>query len=402
MSERQTGQTGTDREIQNSPRGFPSIVGQREVLWRLEEFAGLLRQHGTLGNVLLTGPEGIGKRTIAHAFAAETDQLLIETAGPDLRVVGNLFSFLTQLKERGALLISAIDKLPKSVTEFLLDALTDGKIEFVSDKGMFKKTISVPIGPFTLLGTATSAAECPRQLLEVFHLTLPVLQRYSDEDLTLICRRIAYQKGIPISADAAAMLATASHGTPHEVELILSRVASLGFAEITRENVTQLLSVLGLSPKVGGGAGLTAALEGLSGVEFEQIITGLLQRMGFRAEMTKASGDGGIDIVATLDLPIFGGKYLFQCKCFQPGNLVGAASVREFYGAVNADQEAVKGVLITTSGFTPQALEFARGLPLELISGNGLQELLIAEGTLPSGGATTAAEQKPQSPSLTD
>ena len=95
--------------------------------------------------------------------------------------------------------------------------------------------------------------------------------------------------------------------------------------------------------------------------------------MGFRTEMTEVSGDGGIDIVATVDKPLIGGRYLIQCKRFAPDNLVGAATVRDFYGAVTADRQAIKGILITTSGFTPQALAFAQQLPMELIGGQQLQ-----------------------------
>jgi restriction system protein len=102
--------------------------------------------------------------------------------------------------------------------------------------------------------------------------------------------------------------------------------------------------------------------------------------MGFRTELTKATGDGGIDIVATLDRPIVGGRYLIQCKRYAPDALVGAALVREFYGALTADRRAVKGVLITTSGFTPQALEFARELHIELIGRDQLQQLLSDYG----------------------
>ena len=68
----------------------------------------------------------------------------------------------------------------------------------------------------------------------------------------------------------------------------------------------------------------------MSGVEFERFVTALLARMEFRPEMTRATGDGGIDIVAILDKPILGGKYLFQCKRYAPENLVGASTVREF------------------------------------------------------------------------
>jgi HJR/Mrr/RecB family endonuclease len=125
-----------------------------------------------------------------------------------------------------------------------------------------------------------------------------------------------------------------------------------------------------------------SGLDTLSGTEFEGLITRLLEHMGFRAGMTKASGDGGIDVVATLDQPLIGGRYLIQCKRYAPGSPVGAATVREFYGALTADRRAVKGILITTSGFTAQATEFAGGLPIELIARDQLQRLLEQHGLL--------------------
>ena len=124
----------------------------------------------------------------------------------------------------------------------------------------------------------------------------------------------------------------------------------------------------------------TRGLDDLSGIEFEELITRLLGLMGFRAEMTKASGDGGIDIVATLDQPITGGRYLIQCKRYTENSLVGSPTVREFYGALTADGQAVKGILISTSGFSSQAQEFARGLPIELIGRDQLQQLLKLHG----------------------
>jgi tetratricopeptide (TPR) repeat protein len=123
--------------------------------------------------------------------------------------------------------------------------------------------------------------------------------------------------------------------------------------------------------------------------------------MGFRAAMTKASGDGGIDIVATLDQPVTGGLYLVQCKRYAAGSLVGAPVVREFYGALTADQRAVKGILITTSGFTTQAQEFARGLPIELIGRDELERLLERHG-LRSGllGDQAGSVAQPRDPLL--
>jgi tetratricopeptide (TPR) repeat protein len=135
-------------------------------------------------------------------------------------------------------------------------------------------------------------------------------------------------------------------------------------------------------------AGITGvsidSLDTLSGVDFERLVSQLLERMGFRAEMTKASGDGGVDVVANLDQPFTGGRYLIQCKRYAPDSTIGAATVREFYGAMNADKRAIKGILITTSAFTAQAKEFAEGLPIELIARNKLQQLLDRHGLVHS------------------
>ena len=95
--------------------------------------------------------------------------------------------------------------------------------------------------------------------------------------------------------------------------------------------------------------------------------------------MTKTTGDGGIDIVAVLDKAIVGGRYLFQCKRYSADNPVGAAMVRDFYGAVTADR-ATKGIFITTSDFTPQAREFGEKVGLELIDLARLQALLAENG----------------------
>jgi restriction system protein len=114
----------------------------------------------------------------------------------------------------------------------------------------------------------------------------------------------------------------------------------------------------------------------LSPTDFERRVAELLRQMGFRVELTKASGDGGVDIVALSSSPITGGRYLVQCKRFGPKLPVGSPVVREFYGALQADRKAVKGILITTSYFTPDAKRFAADLPLELIDGERLGKLL--------------------------
>jgi restriction system protein len=120
-------------------------------------------------------------------------------------------------------------------------------------------------------------------------------------------------------------------------------------------------------------------IHALSGQEFEHVIKALLTEMGFEAELTEVTGDGGIDIVAKLDKPFVGGRYLFQCKTYSDGNMVGASEVRDFYGAVMADR-AVKGIFITTSDFTSQAKEFAAQSGIEIVNLPKLMQLFEDNG----------------------
>jgi restriction endonuclease Mrr len=173
-----------------------------------------------------------------------------------------------------------------------------------------------------------------------------------------------------------AQVARVSEGSPNRIEQLLRRFARLGKKEITLLESSEILAAFGLVLPARRGTGNITNLGILSGTDFERLITSLLEKMGFRAEMTKASGDGGIDIVAFLEKPLVGGRYLIQCKRFDTATQIGAPMVREFYGAVVADRKAIKGIFVTTTNFTTQAREFAHSLPLELIDGHRLQILL--------------------------
>jgi restriction system protein len=159
------------------------------------------------------------------------------------------------------------------------------------------------------------------------------------------------------------------------VRAIIRLAARPGAAEITQADVSQAMAILG-QHAASSMNGVSGGLMQLSGVDFEVLVTSLLQRMGFHTELTRTTGDGGIDIVAVLDRPIIGGRYLVQCKRFADGIPVSAAMVRDFYGGFVADRHAVKGLFITTSSFTAQAREFAQGLPIELIAGDQLSALM--------------------------
>lgn len=115
----------------------------------------------------------------------------------------------------------------------------------------------------------------------------------------------------------------------------------------------------------------------MDGYEFERYISTMLRNMGFVVEETTYSNDGGIDVIAIWEKPIFSGKYIIQCKNWQ--GLVGAPEVRDLYGVV-MDQRANKGILISTSDFTMQAYAFAEGKNIELLNGSTLQKLITENG----------------------
>lgn len=141
----------------------------------------------------------------------------------------------------------------------------------------------------------------------------------------------------------------------------------------------QYLAAFCIDPRLDRTSNTGSVLQELSGADFEKLIATLLTRMGFQTEMTKTSGDGGIDIVAVLDKPVIGGRFLVQCKRYAPDNLVGASIVRDFYGAVTADR-GTKGIIITTSDFTAQARGFAQRVGVELIPLEQLKRLLLENG----------------------
>lgn len=117
------------------------------------------------------------------------------------------------------------------------------------------------------------------------------------------------------------------------------------------------------------------ALQSLEPTEFENLVSTLLVQMGFNVSTTKASGDGGIDIVAINEQPIVGGQYIVQCKRYATGNNVGEPAIRDLFGVMHSEN-ANKGILITTSDFTRQAILFAEDKAIELINGSKLLSLI--------------------------
>jgi Holliday junction resolvasome RuvABC ATP-dependent DNA helicase subunit len=363
---------------------FATIIGQADIVARLRALAEFFApKGGALGNILLIGEEGMGKSTIAVTVANELDVGLQSTNASDLEIPGDLNSILTNLRERQVLLLANIQRLRKPFVETLRAALRDYRLPITIGQGPAARTHIMEIRPFTFIATCAKKSDCPAELLAQFSLILE-LQPYSRTELQMIADRIAQREGVTLDSGAAELLAGSCDGHPGHLESMFQRlIRPLNKSAVSGDDVLQAFTAFGIRARLDRSPNPAGNLQGLSGIDFEKLISVLLTRMGFQAEMTKTTGDGGIDIIATLDKSIVGGRYLFQCKRFAPDNLVGAPTVRDFYGAVTADR-AVKGILISTSDFTVQAREFAQRVGVELIDAAQLQRLLLDHQMLES------------------
>jgi len=284
-------------------------------------------------------------------------------------------AILTSLDNRSALLILNLQDMREPIATVLRPAMEEFKISLIIGQGPGVRIHPFPLGQFTCIATAPKESDVSPDLLKCFSLRVP-LRPYTVEESERLVILTAIENGLNLGPEVVAQVVSVCGGNPNRIAQLLRRFARLGKKQITAEEAAELLSAFGLNPQSLVGAGSLTNLDALTGTDFEQVITLLLDRMGFHTEVTKASGDGGIDIVAHLEKPIVGGRYLIQCKRFDTASQVGAPLVREFYGAVVADRKAIKGIFVTTSTFTAQAREFAQALPLELIDGNQLKILL--------------------------
>lgn len=363
-------------------RGFDKIVGQAEILSRLRALKDFYAGKGVpTGHVLLIGPDGMGKRTIATAFAEECGSDVKVAFARSMEHKGDLTAILTSMEKGEFLVIEEICRLRPALKEMLAPALEDFRIDVVIGQGAGARIHPFILNPFTCVGTCLRETDCPARLKGLFFLKMQT-ERYSIPELERIAERIATSSRFSISAPVISLIASASAGGPRELEILMRKLVAAGSGEVTEEDARQALSAMGLKRVKAGINIAPKGLDNLSGIEFEEFIGQLLNAMGFRTQMTKASGDGGVDIIAALDKPIVGGRYLFQCKRLAPNSLVGVPTVREFYGAVTADRRASKGVLIATSGFTVHAQEFAEEIGIELIDGKRLNNLLAEYATL--------------------
>ena len=206
------------------PKTLGEFIGQAELRAKLQVLLEAAQgRNEPVEHMLLYGPPGLGKTTLAHIIAHEMDTKIIATSGPALQRAGDLMGILTNLNHGDILFIDEIHRLSAVIEEFIYPAMEDFKVDFVVDKGAFAKVINVPLKRFTLIGATTRAGMLSAPLRDRFGLYYH-LDFYPPEDLVEVVLRSARLLEIAIEGQAATVVATRSRGTPRIANRLLRRV----------------------------------------------------------------------------------------------------------------------------------------------------------------------------------
>jgi len=235
-------------ELKLRPRRLQEFIGQQKVKENLDVAIQAARSRGeALDHVLLYGPPGLGKTTLATIIANELEVQFQQTSGPTLQIKGDLTAVLTNIRNKQVLFIDEVHRLQPALEELLYSALEDYKLDIIIGQGPAARTHTLDVAPFTFVGATTRAGLLSAPLRSRFGLLLR-LEFYTHDDLNIIVKRSAEILKVEVDAEGAFEIASRARGTPRIANRLLRRVRDYaqvrGAGKIDKQTAQAALEML--------------------------------------------------------------------------------------------------------------------------------------------------------------